>query len=77
MAGGVVVSNLFSSIALGECLWFGDIISKHNLGEKHFSNPHEGFCIGNVSPEAAGEVIFLNVATVWSILNLGRGLASG
>ncbi len=32
---------------------------------------------GNVSPEAAGEENFLNLATVWSILNMGRGLASG
>jgi hypothetical protein len=78
MAGGVVVTNSFASIAaLGERLWFGDIFRKHNSGEKHFSDPHEVFCIGNVSPEAAGEEIFLNVATVWSILNLGRGLASG
>jgi hypothetical protein len=73
MCGGIQVSNSFSSIAaLGERLWFGDIIRKHNSGEKHFSDPHEVFCIGNVSPEAAGEEIFLNVATTWSILNLGR-----
>ena len=78
MTGGVVVTNSFASIAaLGESLWFGDIIDKHNSGEKYFSDPHEVFCIGNVSPEAAGEEIFLNVANIWSILNLGRGLASG
>jgi hypothetical protein len=78
MTGGVVVTNSFASIAaLGERLWFGDIINKHNSGEKHFSDPHEVFCIGNVSREAAGEEIFFNVATVWSILNLGRGLESG
>jgi hypothetical protein len=43
----------------------------------HFSDPNQVFCIGNVSPEAAGEEIFLYVATVWSILNLGHGLVSG
>jgi hypothetical protein len=33
LAGGVVVTNSFASIAaLSERLWFGDIISKHNLG---------------------------------------------
>jgi hypothetical protein len=78
MAGGQVVTNSFASIAaLGERLWFGDILRKHNSGEHHFSDPHEVFCIGNVAPEAAGEEIFLNLATVWSILNLARGLASG
>ena len=78
MAGGAVVTNSFASIAaLGEHLWFGDIMRKHNSGEQHFSDPHQTVCIGNVSPEAAGEEIFLNVTTIWSILNLGRGLASG
>ncbi len=52
MAGGVVVTKIsFASIAaLGEHLWFGDIMRKHNSGEKHFSDPHEVICIGNVSP---------------------------
>ena len=78
MVGGQVVTNSFASIAaLGERLWFGDILRKHNSGEIHFSDPHEVFCIGNVAPEAAGEEIFFNIATIWSILNLGRGLASG
>ncbi len=78
-AGGAVVTNSFSSIAvLSKHVWFGDIIAKHNSGKKHFSNQHEVFCISNISPEAAGEEIFLNLATVvWSILNLGLGLASG
>ncbi len=77
MCGGIQVSNSFSPItALGESLWLGDIIQKHNSGEKHFSDPHEVFCIGNVSPDAAGEEIFLNLTTTWRILNLGPGLAS-
>ena len=75
ICGGIEVTNSYS--ALGERLWFGDIIRKHNSGEIHFSDPHEVFCIGNVSPEAAGEELFLNVATTWGILNLGRGLISG
>jgi hypothetical protein len=33
------------------------------------------FFICNVAAEAAGEAILFNVATVWSILNLGHGLA--
>ena len=78
ICGGIEVTNSYASIAaLGERLWFGDIIRKHNSGEIHFSDPHEVFCIGNVSPEAAGEELFLNVATTWGILNLGRGLISG
>ena len=64
MAGGAVVTNSFASIAaLGEHLWFGDIMRKHNSGEQHFSDPHQTVCIGNVSPEAAGEEIFLNVTS--------------
>ena len=59
MVGGQVVTNSFASIAaLGERPWFGDILRKHISGEIHFSDPHEVFCIGNVSPEAAGEKIF-------------------
>jgi hypothetical protein len=48
-----------------------------NSGAKYFSDPHEVFCIGSVRHKAAGEKIFLNIATVWSILNLGRGHVSG
>jgi hypothetical protein len=60
MAGGAVVTNCFASIAaLGERLWFRDTIAKHNSGEKHFSDQHEIFCIGNVSPEAVGDENFL------------------
>jgi len=78
MAGGVEVDNSFAShAALGERLWFGDIMRKHNSGEQHFSDPHQVICIGNVSPEAAGEELFLNVSTIWSVLNISRGLASG
>ena len=35
------------------------------------------FCIGNVSPEAAGEEIFLNLTTAWSIFHIARGYISG
>jgi hypothetical protein len=78
MAGGVVITNSFPSIAaLGGRLWIRDITRKHKSGEKHFSDPYKVICIGNISPEAAGEKIFLNLAIVWSILNLGLGLASG
>jgi hypothetical protein len=37
-----VVTNSFSSIeALGKLLWFGEILHKHNFGEKHFSYSQE------------------------------------
>ena len=78
LTGGLIVTDAYSSIAaLGDRLWFGDILKRHNSGEKHFSNPHEVFCIGNVSPEAAGEEIFLNLATCWSILHIARGHVAG
>jgi len=78
MTGGVLVTDSYASIAaLGDRLWFGDILRRHNSGEMHFSNPHEVFCIGNVSPEAAGEEIFLNVTTFWSIMHIARGHVSG
>ncbi len=48
-----------------------------NSGANYFSDPHEVFCIGSVRHKAAGEKIFLNLATVRSILNLGRGLVLG
>jgi hypothetical protein len=78
MTGGIAVTDAFSSIAaLGDRLWFGDILRKHNSGEHHFSNVHEVFCIGNVNPEAAGEEIFLNLTTAWSIFHIARGFISG
>jgi hypothetical protein len=33
-------------------------------------------CIGDVATESAGKEIFLNITTVWSILNPWRGLES-
>jgi hypothetical protein len=73
MTGGMLVTNSFASTAaLGELLWFGDIQLKQDSSGKHFSYPHEVFCIGYVAPEAAGEEIFFNVATAPSILILGR-----
>ncbi len=55
MSGGQIVTNSFASIAaLGERLWFGDMLRKNNSGEHHFSNPHEVFCIFNVAQEAVG-----------------------
>jgi hypothetical protein len=54
MAGGVEIDNSCAShAALGERLWFGDIMPKHKSGEQHFSDPHQVICIGNLSPEAA------------------------
>ena len=35
------------------------------------------FCIGNVSLDAAGEEIFLNLTTAWSIFHIERGFISG
>ena len=63
--------------ALGDRLCFGDIICKHNSGKHHFSDVHEVFCIGNVAVAAAGEEIFLNLSTIWSILHIARGHVSG
>ena len=41
MTGGIAVTDVYSSIAaLGDRLWFGDILRKHNSGEHHFSNVH-------------------------------------
>ena len=78
MTGCIAVTDAYSSIAaLGDRLWFGDILRKHNSGEHHFSNAHEVFCIGNVSPAAAGEEIFLNLTTAWSIFHIARGFISG
>ena len=78
MTGGIAVTDAFSSIAaLGDRLWFGDILRKHTSGEQHFSHVHEVFCIGNVNPEAAGEEIFLNLTTTWSIFHIARGFISG
>ncbi len=78
MAGGVEVDNSFAShAALGESLWFGDIMRMYDSGEKHFSNPHQVICIGNVSPEAACEELYLKLSTIWSIINISRGLESG
>ncbi len=72
------VDNSFAShAALGERLWFGDIMRMHNSGEKYFFNQHQVIFIGNVSPDAAGEELFLNFATICSILNISRGLESG
>ena len=80
ITGGVDVTSSYSSIAaLGNRIWFGDILRRHNDAEDdfHFSDPHEVFCIGNIDAEAAGEDIFLNITNAWSILNLGQGLESG
>ena len=80
LTDGVEVTNSYASIAaLGDRLWFGDILRRHNDDEDdfHFSDPHKVFCIGNVAPESAGEEIFLNITSMWNILNLGRGLQSG
>jgi hypothetical protein len=78
---GVEATNSYASIAaLSDRLWFRDVMSWPNDDDDpfHFSDPHKVICIGNVAPECAGEEIFLNVTTVWSILNhdLGRGLQS-
>jgi hypothetical protein len=78
LTAGIEVTSSYASIArLGDELWFGDIIRKHNSDEEHFSDVHQVFCIGNVSAEAAGEELFLNLTTVWSILHIARGHASG
>ena len=64
---GVQVRNSYASIAaLGDRLWFGDIIRRHNDDDDpvHFSDQHKVFCIGNVAPECAGEEMFLNVTTM-------------
>ena len=77
MTSGIAVTDSYASIAaLGDRLWFGDILRKHNSGEHHFSNVHEVFGIGNVSPAAAGEEIFLNLTTAWSIFHIARGYIS-
>jgi hypothetical protein len=78
MTAGIKVTSSYSSIAeLGDALWFGDIIRKHNNGDEHFSDLHQVFCIGNVALEAAGEELFLNISIVWSILHIARGHGSG
>ena len=78
LTGGIPVTDAYSSIAaLGDRLWFGDIIRNHNSGAHHFANVHEVLCIGNVAPAAAGEEIFLNLSTIWSILHIARGHVSG
>ena len=50
---------------------------RHNSDEAHFSDPHAVICIGNVDAANSGRELFINLTTVWNILNLGRGLASG
>ena len=61
LTDGLEVTNSYASIAaLGDRLWFGDILRRRNDDEDdfHFSDPHKVFCIGNVAPESAGEEIF-------------------
>jgi len=80
LAGGAHVTSSYASIAaFGSGIWFGDILRKHNdeADPFHFSDPHQVFCIGNVAPDAAGEEIFLNLATMWGILNIARALETG
>ena len=74
MTGGIPVADASSSIAaLDDRLWFGEVLRKHHSGEHHFSNVHKVFCIGNVSPKAAGEKIFLILTTAWLIVHIAHG----
>ncbi len=73
LACGAHVTSSYASIAaFGSGIWFGDILRRHNDDSDpfHFSDPHKVLCIGNVAPDAEGEEIFLNLATMWGILNL-------
>ena len=68
---GIEVTDSYASIAaLGNRLWFGDIIPRHNSDQAHFSDPHGVICIGNVSAEDSGRELYINLTTPWSILNL-------
>jgi hypothetical protein len=73
---GAEVTNSYASMAtLGDRLWFGDIMRRHNDDEDPFLffDPHKVICIGNAHPESSGEEIVLNVTTIWNILNLDSG----
>ncbi len=76
---GIALNDTYVSIAaLGNKLWFGDM-RKHNdhADDFHFSDPHEVICIGNVAEEDSNHELYINLTTIWFILNLARGLISG
>ena len=77
---GIEITDSYASVAaLGNKLWFGDIMRRHNdeADDFHFSDPHAVICIGNVAEADSGRELFINLTTAWNVLNLGRGLASG
>jgi hypothetical protein len=80
LTGGAHVTNTYASIAaFGSGIWFGDILRRHNddADDFRFSDPRKVFCIGNVAPDAVGKEFFLNLATMWGILNIARAHETG
>jgi hypothetical protein len=74
-----ITASYVSVAALGNKLWFGDIMRRHDdeADESHFSDLHALICIGNVSEADSGRALFINFTTAWNVLNLERGLVSG